>query len=58
VKGTLKNGSEFPIIPGRDFSGHIVEVGCGVDRQKFKVGDAVTINFTDWLVISLGLTGC
>ena len=44
VKGTLKNGSEFPVTPGRDFSGHIVEVGCGVDRQKFKVGDAVNIS--------------
>jgi NADPH:quinone reductase-like Zn-dependent oxidoreductase len=41
LNGVLKNGSEFPVALGRDFSGHIVETGCNVDQQKFKVGDAV-----------------
>jgi len=41
ANGTLHNSSEFPLAVGRDFSGRIVEMGCGVDQQKFKVGDLV-----------------
>ena len=41
--GTLNNGSEFPLTPGRDFSGRVVQTGSSVDSSKFKVGDEVKL---------------
>jgi len=42
MHGTLHSSSEFPLILGRDFSGHIVDMGCGVDQNIYRVGDAVS----------------
>ncbi len=33
----------LPMIPGADIAGDIVELGAGVDRSRFKVGDRVTV---------------
>ena len=42
VGGQLLGGvSEFPIIPGRDFSGVVVETGKLVRASKFAPGDEV-----------------
>jgi len=40
--GTIHHGSEFPLTLGRDFSGDIVDMGCGVDQNVYRVGDAVS----------------
>lgn len=39
--GTMHRESEFPLTLGRDFSGHIVDMGCGVDQNIYRIGDAV-----------------
>jgi len=38
-KGFMKEGTEFPIILGRDFSGTVIETGRNV--RRFRVGDEV-----------------
>lgn len=40
--GTMHHDSEFPLTLGRDFSGHIVDMGCGVDQNVYRIGDAVS----------------
>jgi len=40
--GTVHHDSEFPLTLGRDFSGHIVDMGCQVDHNIYRVGDAVS----------------
>ena len=40
--GTMHHDSEFPLTLGRDFSGHIVDMGCGVDQNIYRIGDAVS----------------
>jgi len=40
--GTMHHSSEFPLTLGRDFSGDIVDMGCGVDRSMYRLGDAVS----------------
>ena len=40
--GTMHRGSEFPLTLGRDFSGDIVDMGCGVDRRIYRTGDSVS----------------
>lgn len=37
--GTMKRGIEFPLIPGHEVSGEIVEIGANV--TQFRVGDRV-----------------
>ena len=32
---------EFPLIPGRDFSGVVMETGGAVPQKKFKAGEEV-----------------
>ena len=42
----IKNGNtKYPIIPGHEWSGTIVEVGKNV--RDFKVGDRITIHVND-----------
>jgi len=38
----MNRGSEFPLTLGRDFSGHIVDMGSAVDREMYRIGDAVS----------------
>jgi len=40
--GTMHHDSEFPLTLGRDFSGHIVDMGRAVDQNMYKIGDAVS----------------
>ena len=40
--GTMHHGSEFPLTLGRDFSGYIVDMGCAVDQNVYRLGDAVS----------------
>jgi len=40
--GTVQCSSEFPLTLGRDFSGDIVDMGCGVDQSIYRIGDAVS----------------
>jgi len=40
--GTMHRRSEFPLTLGRDFSGDIVDMGCGVDQSMYRIGDAVS----------------
>jgi len=40
--GSMHRGSEFPLTLGRDFSGDIVDMGCRVDQNRYKIGDAVS----------------
>jgi len=41
LQGTTKLKTPFPMIPGGDFAGEIVEVGSAVDSPKWKTGDRV-----------------
>jgi len=38
----MHRGSEFPLTLGRDFSGDIVDMGCGVDQSIYRTGDLVS----------------
>jgi len=40
--GTMHRDSEFPLTLGRDFSGDIVDMGCGVDQSIYRIGDTVS----------------
>lgn len=37
----------LPIVPGGELSGEILELGDGVDKSEFKVGDRV-VGLTGW----------
>ncbi len=41
LQGTTKLKTPFPMIPGGDFAGEIVEIGTAVDGSKWKTGDRV-----------------
>ncbi|MGH9753636.1 MAG: quinone oxidoreductase family protein [Blastocatellia bacterium] len=41
LQGTTKLKTPFPMIPGGDFAGEIVEIGSEVDASKWKPGDRV-----------------
>jgi len=54
--GTMHRESEFPLTLGRDFSGHIVDMGCGVDQNIYRIGDAVScakliFSLTHWICV-------
>jgi len=48
----MHSNSEFPLILGRDFSGDIVEMGCGVDQSIYRIGDTVS-NFEQILTVCM-----
>lgn len=41
LQGTTKLKIPFPMIPGGDFAGEIVEVGSAIDGSQWKTGDRV-----------------
>ena len=45
-------GTEFPLILGRDFTGTVVQKGMGVNNSNLKVGSKI------WGVVPVHQQGC